>query len=269
MVSGFGAEVALAPNWSVRGEYLYYTVNKREDLTTLTDVSAPVDYVKIDGVHVVRFAANYRFNGSQARMAAPAAHWAGFYAGAHAGYGRSRLTGIYDGGGINGSFDIDPKGIVGGGQVGFNFQSGAWVYGIEADGTGSAMKGDRTDAEGDTQTLKTTSLMSVRGRVGIAAGDRLYYITGGWGQGRSKLDVVEGGSPASVTLTTSGPVIGSGVDWAFAPNWSARLEGLTYLFEKTANIGTLTGDSEPGDFVRQSTVNVIRAGVNYRFGGPN
>jgi outer membrane immunogenic protein len=269
IVSGFGAEVALAPNWSLRGEYLYYTVDKRENITTLTDASDPVDYVKIDGVHVVRLAANYRFNGSQARIAAPAVNWSGFTIGAHAGYGRSRMTGIYDGGGDNGSFDIDPKGFLGGGQVGFNFQNGAWVYGIEADGTWSGMDADRADADNATQTLKTTSLMSVRGRVGIAAGEKLYYVTAGWGYGRSKLDVVDAGVPGNVSFDANGAVIGSGVDWAFAPNWSARLEGLTYLFDKSVNIGNLTGDSDPGDFVRQSTVNVIRLGLNYRLGGLN
>jgi outer membrane immunogenic protein len=268
IVSGFGAEVALASNWSLRGEYLYYAVNHREDITTLTSESAGSDFVKIDGIHVARIAANYRFNASQAAMAAPAVNWSGVYIGAHAGYGRSRITGIYDTADDHGSFDIDPRGFLGGGQIGFNWQNGAWVYGIEADGSWSGMDDDRVDTDGDTQTLKTTSLFSLRGRVGIAASDRLYYVTAGWGHGRSKLDVVESGVPASVSFNANGAVIGSGTEWAFAPNWSARLEGLTYLFDKRVAIPTLTTDSGAEDFVRQSTVNVIRVGLNYRFGSP-
>lgn len=269
LVSGFGAEVAVAPNWSLRGEYLYYAINKRVDIPTLTTDSDPTDFAKLDGVHVARIAANYRFNGSQARMAAPAANWSGFYIGAHGGYGTSRIPGVYDEVGDNGSFDIDPRGGIGGLQVGYNMQNGAWVYGVEADGTWSGMKDDRVDGDGDTQTLKTTSLASIRGRVGVAADNRLYYVTGGWGFARSKLDVVEGGTPASVSVDSNGFVVGSGVDWALTPNWSVRLEGLTYILDKRVNIPTLTPDSDTQDFVRQSTVNVIRVGVNYRFGGPN
>jgi len=269
LVSGLGAEFALPPNWSLRGEYLYYAVNKSVDIPGLTGDSSANDFVKLDGVHVVRLAANYRFNASQARLAAPAANWTGLYLGAHGGYGQSRMPGGYDEDGNHGSFDIDPRGFAGGGQVGYNWQNGAWVYGVEGDGTWGGMEDDRTDGEGSKQTLETTLLASLRGRIGIAADNRLYYVTAGWGYGSSKLEVVEGGVPASVSFNANGAVVGSGVDWAFAPNWSARLEGLTYLFDKQKDIPTLTADSNAQDFVRQSTVNVIRVGVNYRFGGPN
>lgn len=268
IVSGLGAEVAVAPNWSLRGEYLYYAINKRADIPNLTTDSDPADFVKLDGVHVARLAANYRFNGSQGRAAAPAVNWAGFYIGAHGGYGSSRILGAYDEFGDNGAFDIDPRGGVGGLQAGYNIQSGAWVYGVEADGSWSGMKKDRTDTEGDNQTLKTDRLASVRGRIGVAADNRLYYVTGGWGLVRSQLDVFEN-NRASKAFDSNGLVIGSGMDWAFSPNWSVRLEGLTYLMNKAVNTSTLTGDADGKDFVRQDAVKVIRVGVNYRFGGLN
>lgn len=269
LVSGFGAEYAIAPNWSLRGEYLYYAISKREGIPTLTTDSDPNDFAKIDGIHVARLSANYRFNGSQARVTGPSMDWSGFYAGAHAGYGRSRMLGTYDEAGDSGSFDMDPAGALGGVQVGYNIQRGAWVYGVEADGTWSGLANDRIDGEGDSQKLETTALASVRGRIGVAADNRLYYITGGWGLVNSKLGVNEAGTSASSSFTSHGLVIGSGMQWAFNPNWSVRFEGLTYLTDKKQGIGALTADSEPGDFVRQDGVKILRAGVNYRFGGPN
>jgi outer membrane immunogenic protein len=205
----------------------------------------------------------------QPREAAPAANWAGFYVGAHGGYGLSRIVGVFNETNDNGALDIDPRGLLGGLQAGYNVQSGAFVYGVEADGSWSGMKDDRIEADGDTQSLKTTALASVRGRVGIAADKRLYYLTGGWGFASSALDVVQGGIPANVSFESNGVVIGSGFDWAWGQNWSLRLEGLTYLFDKRTGIPALTGASDPQDYLRQSTVNVVRVGANYRFGGPN
>lgn len=269
LASGFGAELALTPNWSMRAEYLYYAINARKDLRGLTDDSDPRDFAKLDGVHVLRFAANYRFGGAALSSAsvAPSMDWSGLYVGGHGGWGRSRILGVYDEAGDSGSFDIDPIGFLGGGQIGYNFQRGAWVYGIEGDGSFADMKNDRIDSERDTQKLETSSLASVRARLGFAADNRLYYITAGWGRIDSKLSVTEAGRPASRSFDSDAFVFGSGVDWAFTPNWSARLEGLTYLADNQRGTTRLTVDSDRQDFVRQGLVGVIRAGVNYRFGG--
>jgi outer membrane immunogenic protein len=252
----------------LRGEYLYYGLNKRVDIPSLTNVSFPTDFFQADAVHVARLAANYRFNGLQPRTSAPAANWSGFYVGGHGGYGISRTVGVYNETNDNGALDFDPDGFVGGLQAGYNFQNGAWVYGIEGDGSWSGMEDDRIEGDGDRQELKTTTLASVRARLGIAADNRLYYLTAGWGYARSKLQVVQIGNPASASFDAHGVVIGSGVDWALSPNWSVRLEGLTYLFDKRHDIRDLTPASDKHDFLRQSTVNVIRVGANYRFGGP-
>lgn len=266
-VTGFGAEWAIAPHWSVRGEYLYYGFNHRVDTPTLTNDSDARDYVKHDGTHVARIAVNYRFNpsGPVANTSAPVANWAGLYLGAHAGYGRSNMLGDYDEIGDHGSFDFDPRGFVGGGQIGYNWQSGAWVYGIEADGTWSGMKNSRIDGDLDSQELRTTTMASLRARVGVAADNKLLYLTGGLGYVGSKLNVVEGGVPATQSINSWGPVVGAGTEWRFGSNWSARIEGLTYLVDKRVNMPTLTVDSDANDFLRQRTVSVVRIGLNYHF----
>jgi outer membrane immunogenic protein len=270
LVTGFGGEWMFAPNWSLRGEYLYYDIRKRANMPGLTTDSEPTDFAKVDGFHVVRAAVNYRFGGTgmmTSPASAPVANWTGFYIGGHGGYGRSRIVGVYDEFGDSGSFDIDPRGFVGGGQIGYNWQSGQWVYGIEGDVTWSGMKKSRVDTESDTEELKTNLLASIRARLGVAADDKLYYVTGGAGYGRSKLTVTgsDSPSPATATVSTWAPVVGAGFEWAFAPKWTMRIEGLTYLFNKRLDIPGLTNDSDPLDYIRQSTVFVTRAGLNVRF----
>ena len=184
----------------------------------------------------------------------------------HAGYGMSRMLGSYAEGFDNGSFDFDPSGFIGGAQAGYNWQSGALVYGLEIDGSWSGMDDDRLDADGFTTDLDTNVLASFRGRVGVAAGEQLFYITGGVGYVRSKMTELSSGapSPASASITDVAPVIGSGVEWAFAPNWNVRLEGLTYLVNERKDLPTLTSISPPTDFLRQSTVKVLRFRLKYR-----
>lgn len=268
LVTGLGAAWALAPNWSVRGEYLYYYFGKTTNIPNLTNDSEPTDFVRLDGIHVVRLGANYRFGGGVPQPASrPVMNWTGLYVGAHGGYGLSRIPGVYDDSGNSGAFAINPRGFAGGGQIGYNWQSGAWVYGLEADGTWGAMKKSRVDTEGETEELNTNLLASGRVRVGITADDKLFYLTGGVGYARSKLTVTgsDTPSPATATLTSWGPVVGSGVEWAFAPKWSLRVEGLTYLFNHRKDLPFLTSDSDVQDYIRQSTVWVTRAGLNYRF----
>lgn len=269
LVSGFGAEWAVAPNWSVRGEYLYYRFDKRADIPALTNDSDGNDYVKLDGVHVARLAVNYRFGGPTigTPSAAPAADWRGFYVGLHGGYGWSRQVGAYDEVGDSGSFDINPRGGVFGGHAGYNWQSGAWVYGVEADATWSGMTNSRVDREAETEDLKTSRLASLRGRFGIAADDRLTYLTAGVGYGRSLIRVTGSDvpSPAERAFSSWGAVVGAGTEWAFAPGWSARLESLVYLFDHKEPLTALTNDSDAQDYLRQGSVGVIRAGVTYRF----
>jgi outer membrane immunogenic protein len=266
LVTGFGMEWAFAPNWSASAEYLHYRFDKRVSTATLTADSDSNDFIRANNLHAVRFLLNYRPGLTPARsVSAPAANFAGGYAGLHGGYGSMRSNGTYDEAGDNGGFVLDANGFAGGGQLGYNVQRGAWVYGVEIDGTWTGLDKGRTDGEGDTQKSKITSLASARGRLGVVAENKMFFITGGVGYVRGKFQVNEGGVPASVSYSQVVPVLGSGVEWAFAPNWLLRVEGLTYLADKRINTSALTGDSEPEDFVRFGTVNVVRAGISYKY----
>jgi outer membrane immunogenic protein len=269
IVSGFGVEWRFSPHWSLRGEYLYYYFGDRRGLADATAASDDFDFFKLNGIQTIRLAVNYHFNAARPVIAAPAMNWSGWYAGVHLGYGRSELPGMYDEAGDVGALNIDPRGFAGGLYTGFNWQRGAWVYGFELDGTWAGLSNDRIDDEDDFQRLRTTAFGSFRGRIGVATDNKLFYLTGGIGAVRSSIFADEGAGDTGLRRFTSwGPVIGAGLECAWRGNWSVRLEGMTYLLDNRIGLPDLTSDSEDQDYVRQRNLYVVRAGLTYRFGGP-
>jgi outer membrane immunogenic protein len=168
------------------------------------------------------------------------ATWSGFYVGVNAGYGSSSADGAAGG-------SADPKGFLAGGTIGYNLQTGVWVWGIEGDFDYSAMKDDGGGAD-----VKIPWFATVRGRIGYAGwGNLMPYITGG--AAFAKLDVDAGG--ASDSDTRVGWTAGAGLEYAMWSNWSVKLE---YLY---ADLGTFDIGGADVDV----TTNIVRAGLNYRF----
>jgi outer membrane immunogenic protein len=170
--------------------------------------------------------------------------WAGFYIGAHGGYGWSTSQGI------------DAKGGFGGGQIGYNFQTGNFVFGIEGDFAGSGIS-QTDDSLGITVSVKNDALASLRGRAGIAYNTLLFYGTGGGGWGHNKISVDVGGVTASSDSWQSGWSAGGGVEWAFAPSWSAKVEYLHYGLGSANFFGALPSGN--------IDINTVKLGINYRF----
>jgi outer membrane immunogenic protein len=167
------------------------------------------------------------------------ATWSGFYVGVNAGYGFGEAEG--------GGFSVDPKGFLVGGTVGYNLQTGVWVWGIEADLAYTAMKDDAGGTE-----VKVPFFGTVRGRIGYAGwGNLMPYITGG--AAVAKLDVDTG--VASDSDTRFGWTVGAGLEYALYSNWSIKLE---YLY---ADLGTFDIGGADVDF----NTHIVRAGLNYRF----
>ncbi|BAT61025.1 OmpA-like transmembrane domain protein [Variibacter gotjawalensis] len=178
-------------------------------------------------------------------VAAPYMLWNGFYIGANAGYswGRDRVGG--------GRADTD--GFSGGGQIGYNWQfSPNWVFGIEADLQGS-------NIESDVALLNTNVHMwgTVRGRLGYAWNNVLLYGTGGFAYGRNELT----GFGVSQSKTHTGYTFGGGLEYAFAPQWSAKVE---YLY---VDLGREFYDAPAFQTNVRSDFHTVRLGINYRFGG--
>jgi outer membrane immunogenic protein len=179
-------------------------------------------------------------------------NWTGFYIGINGGGGFGRST--WD---RTGSFNTS-GGLVGG-TVGYNYQFGQGVVGLEGDI-------DWANINGTTNTAcpfgcKTSDhwLSTVRGRLGYAADRFMPFVTAGAAFGD-----IRASTPgfAGANNTNAGWTVGAGLEFAIAGNWTAKAE---YLY---VNLGKLNCGLSCGLAVTDNvsfTTNLVRAGVNYRF----
>lgn len=189
--------------------------------------------------------------------AVPAYNWTGFYAGLNVGGGWGSSTGS------------NFSGVIGGGQLGYNWQTSNLVFGVETDIQASSVKGSGTaTALGATfsETGKANYFGTVRGRVGFAQDRWLAYVTGGWAYSTIKIDgtatgAVTGSYSASNAL--NGYALGGGVEWAAWDRWTAKLEYLYISFPGFTNTYATT-PAVVSTYGRLN-LNVVRVGLNYRF----
>ncbi|WP_162826680.1 outer membrane protein [Pseudolabrys taiwanensis] len=179
--------------------------------------------------------------------------WTGFYVGVNGGYMRG--TSQWTGGA--GDFSVSPNGWMIGGTLGYNIQTGNWVWGVEGDIDYANLKGTTNGCS--SCTTKQTWLSTVRGRIGWAFDRWMPYITGGGAFGNAYVSTAGG----SVDRTKGGWTAGGGLEWAFADRWSAKAEYL-YVDLGSASCGYATCIL-PADATVSFKANLVRAGVNYRF----
>ena len=226
-----------------------------------------------------------------ARVAmAPAWGWDGFYLGAHAGYawGRTRVT---DRDGYNtvvgDTWDFRTSGFVGGGQLGYNVWMNPLLFGIEADlgylglrGNGQAPAGCRFFACDSVGSVQSDFYATLRGRLGITAGDVLFYITGGGigiNQRTSVVDTCFTAPCGFATLNAAdssfrfGWTGGGGIEWHIpGTQWTVKGE---YLYFDVGNkqlsgVNFFPPSTVPGFTWRWPTSSIghiARVGVNYHF----
>ncbi|WP_454626904.1 outer membrane protein [Bradyrhizobium cenepequi] len=187
-------------------------------------------------------------------------NWTGFYIGGHIG------GGFTDGTNLLGS---DAR-FLGGVQGGFDYQFAPnWVLGVEAQYswlTGSSNNGVVFPA-GTVVTGNTDQLGSVTGRLGYTWGPALLYAKGGYAwRDSNNVGVSFAGVPQPFTTDGNrrdGYTVGAGLEYMFAPNWSAKAEYQYYNFGHT----TFTGG--PAEIVGarfKDDEHTVKVGVNYRFG---
>ena len=183
---------------------------------------------------------------------APAyASWAGFYFGVDAGYGFGKSN--WDVPAISPS----PKGFLGSAVLGYNFQTGVWVWGVEGDFGGSTMKGS-ADCFGGSCETKNTWFGTARGRIGYAGwANWLPYLTGGIAFG----DVQANSPLGSANKTKAGWTAGLGVEYALWTNWSVKGE---YLYADLGKFDCGLSCGAATDNV-SFKANLVRMGLNYRF----
>jgi outer membrane immunogenic protein len=185
-----------------------------------------------------------------APMYTPAYNWTGLYAGINGGggWGDSTWTGQ--------STSFNTSGGLVGGTLGYNWQFGQTVVGLEGDLNWSDIHGSGGCAFGCE--TRNNWFGTVRGRLGYAWDRFMPYVTGGLAFGNIQANPSV--AFTSNDVTNAGWAVGAGVEFALVQNWTAKVEYLHY------DLGNLTCTvCAPAPTTVDFSADVIRAGLNYRF----
>jgi outer membrane immunogenic protein len=205
-------------------------------------------------------------------MAAPIYHWGGFYVGANGGWGSShdsRLN-LSDGRDL-GSYDA--TGGVAGGQLGYRWQAGGWVFGLEAQGDWADLSGSTPNAfvAGEAIRSRMDAFGLFTGQVGYAFDNVLLYAKGGAALTDRNYQFLD--TAAAALVSSSGyqtrwsGTVGAGLEYGFTPNWSFALE-YDHIFEDQHTVGFVTPAGRPSaaTFASGGDTDMITVRVNYHFG---
>jgi outer membrane immunogenic protein len=225
--------------------------------------------------------------------------WTGAYFGLNGGYNWGTATGSYRISSATlemlppliptidaaGSHQVRLQGGLFGFQFGFNWElANSFVFGVEGDFDWSGLSGSIYNAGivpvaggpySISQRLKTDWLGTVRARAGLAPIDRLLvFATAGpafthIGYSSAFTDSFKENEDVSINTTRVGWAVGAGAEYAFAANWSAKLDYLHSEFGALSALGSTTLTDGTTAFVAHSTgvlkVDAVRVGLNYRF----
>ena len=218
-------------------------------------------------------------------MVAAMYDWSGFYLGLNGGWGSSRKcwdfttpAGVF----VGAEGCHDATGGVVGGQVGYRWQSAAWVFGIEGQGDWANLRGSNQSlfAPAFVNQSKIDAFGLLTGQVGYAFNSVLLYVKGGGAVTADRFGSYT--TVGNVLVATAGDqtrwggTVGAGVEFAFAPNWSAGVEydhlfmgNKSTTFTNNGALGVLgpAGTLFGTDRIRQD-VDLVTVRVNYRWGGP-
>jgi outer membrane immunogenic protein len=191
--------------------------------------------------------------------------WSGFYVGVNGGGAwapDNQLTNA-----LSPFGGISPSGGFGGGQIGYNWQ-GWWerhlVLGIEADIQGSGISDEQTDFNGFHYKSNLDYFGTVRGRVGYAVQQTLFYFTGGLAYGGlHKFSDAFG--PQSFDGTAAGYTVGAGVEYKVTPVWSVKGEFQYMNFGQNNACGSGSCFNAPFNAQPDDDYATLRVGVNYHF----
>lgn len=192
--------------------------------------------------------------------AAPVYNWTGFYVGANVGGafgGDNSISGV---GAVGSNRD---SAFMGGGQAGYNYQFAPnWLIGVEGDIDG--LSGSDRNFTNPTGAFRdrTDWLASVTGRLGYTWGPTLAYAKGGVAFRDD--NGLSGTTPFTANRNDTGYTVGGGLEYMFAPAWSAKIEYQYYNFDNT----TVTPVGGPA-FNYKDDIHTVKAGINYHFNWGN
>ena len=212
---------------------------------------------------------------------APIYDWTGFYIGANGGYGWARqCLDITQLGFVNVFAEgcNDKGGGIVGGQIGYRWQAGSWVFGLEAQGDWANLRTERVFVNtpvflNTTNTWKSTidGLGLFTGQVGYAWNASLFYVKGGAAVASQRFDIfntLTGIGIAQANRTRWGGTVGVGWEYGFAPNWTAGIE-YDYIFRESDSRTFLTPNLAVASVTAntRTDINMITGRISYKFGG--
>lgn len=199
-------------------------------------------------------------------------NWAGAYIGANCGaaWGRTTTSNVPP---VDDDFKfsdhLNRTGWLCGGQVGYNWQAGTWVYGLEGDlgYIGIKKRIETTPAVDSGDTTQFTEVKygwyaTATGRLGVAWDRWLPYLKGGaaWAKIRNTFGELNDTADFSeINKTRTGWALGGGFEYGFAPNWTWKLE---YLYMDFGSDRTKNDDAFYFD--HENKVHTLKFGVNYK-----
>jgi opacity protein-like surface antigen len=208
-------------------------------------------------------------------VAAPLYNWTGPYVGIAGGvvWGHSKQTDpgvpcdFFDTCLAEADGSYAPTGGIIGGTLGYNWQQGPWVFGVEGDYSWADVSGNSQTCGAATPSphacgTKLESLGTLRGRIGYAmgaTGNWLPYVTGGLAVG--ELKAWDDLFPSSGSDFRAGWTVGAGLEVGFERNWTWKLEYLYVDLGSHQMFDIVPGVPETVSF----TANIVRAGINYKF----
>ena len=215
-------------------------------------------------------------------MVAPIYDWTGFYIGGNGGWGQSNSCLNFDGPLVSlTSLTAAPRGPEGsiGGQIGYRWQAGQWVFGLEAQGDWADLSNTRVSPFFDQSSLglistrtSTDGIGLFTGQIGYAWNAALFYVKGGAAVTSNRFSILTtltGIELASVSATRWGGTVGVGFEYGFTPNWTFGVE-YNHLFMGDAN-NSFTGLTPVAAVLLNNRitqdVDLVTLRLNYKFGG--
>ena len=214
-------------------------------------------------------------------MIAAVYDWSGFYIGVNGGWGSShKCWDFIDAGAARSSLAEgchDATGGTAGGQVGYRWQAGTWVFGLEAPGQLGRLQGQqrqpaRSGASPTSRKIDAFGLFT--GQVGYAWNNVLFYVKGGAAVTDDRLRQSSMIRPASWLPTAGddtrwGGAVGAGLEFGFAPNWSAGSNTTTCSWAGPhLHLRRRRPASSSAPISISQDVDLVTVRVNYRWGGP-
>ena len=201
--------------------------------------------------------------------------WSGVFVGINGGWGTTRRCFDSTGPTVIGPDGChDTSGGFAGGQAGYRWQTpSSWVWGFEAQGDWADLRGSSISLINPANTNRShiDAFGLFTGQVGYAWNTALLYFKAGGAVIADRNEILTGGAVLASASGDNrwGGTVGAGIEFSFAPNWSAALE-YNHLFIANNNtnfINVTTGAITSSDRIH-GDADLVSVHVNYRWGGP-